>query len=147
MEPEEMIERLGTNFPTGDVDGAALDEVRRRLRRARLARGVVNYSELVSGIAFRHGSFWDGNEHVVDTYSWTGLDRQMVGGILARLTVESLQDGGYMIGALVVSQADNSPSGVFFDWLHDEGVLNAMTEAAVTAFWVEQMNLAHADRR
>lgn len=145
MTPEEMANALGDDFPAGDVDPQALDEVRRRLARTRLGRTVITYSDLVSGIAFHHASFWP-HPHIIDTHDWTGLDRQMIGGVLARLSVESLRRRGYLIGALVVEKAEPKPSKVFFDWLYDTGVITDGSEVGYERFWVEQMNLAHADR-
>jgi hypothetical protein len=146
MDPEEIALRLGNDFPTGDINNDALDEIRRRLRRTRLSRGVISYSDLVSGIVFRHGTFWGGEEHLVDTSNWTGLDRQMIGGVLAKLSVESVRAHGYLAGVMVVSKDTLEPSGVFYDWLYDCGVLTHSSQEAREELWISHLTLAHNHR-
>ena len=143
MTPEEIVSRMGLYHEHGDVDNESLEELRRRIAERAARGGTITYSELVSGITFYHRTFWGGEPHVVDIHDWEGLDRHMIGGVLARLSAESMRDYGFLVGAMVVDQAQRRPSNIFFSWLHDIGVLESDDEDTVTAFWLEHLRRAH----
>lgn len=147
MTPEEIVSRMGLYHEHGDIDNHSLQEIRRRIAERAALERTISYSDLVSGITFRHRTFWGGEPHIIDTHNWEGLDRHMIGGVLASLSAESMRDHGFLVGAMVVDRAEQRPSGIFFSWLHEIGVLESHDEDTVMAFWLEHLRRAHQHYR
>lgn len=130
-------------FLYADTDLNAYSLIKERIAEVGGRRGLVSYSQLVTGIVFTFPNVRDGGDYKIITSDWTGLDRAIIGEYLAKISIESYNKADFFAGALVVRNVENQPSDVFFEWMHELGFLRSLTENAVLAFWADQVKRAH----
>lgn len=123
-------------------DPAALEEIRGRIENCGRQRGLISYSDLVSGIEFRLPSIWDA-PHSIDVHDWSGLERKVIGDFLGCITADSYREHGFMASALVVGKYQDQPSEHFFEWMEFLQILPDLARNTVLGFWVEQVRRAH----
>ena len=138
---EEKLAEM--EWPFVDSDPAALEELTRRVADAGRGRCLVTYSDLVRGVRFCLPNVRQGEPFEIDVEEWTGQDRQIVGDFLGAISAESYRRGRFFASALVVGKVQSQPSGHFFEWMEQLGVLPNLREDTVLAFWAEQVNKAH----
>lgn len=127
-----------------DKDPTARAELARRIIEAARKQRLLTYSELVRGVIFRLPNIRNGEPYQIHVYDWTGLDRRIIGEFLGYLSMESFEEGGFLVSALVVGKQENEPSIIFFEWMRELGVLPDLKQDTRDAFWVEQVSKAHA---
>lgn len=84
-----------------------------------------------------------GRIYRIDTYDWSGLDRQIVGDCLGYLSVESYLEAGVLCSSLVIARLESKPSDIFFEWIKELGILPNTREESVLAFWSQEVKKAH----
>jgi hypothetical protein len=126
-----------------DRDPIALSILRGRIAETGRTFGLISYSDIVKGIDFHYPNINGGNSYRIDTYDWSGLDRRIIGDCLGYLSAESFLEAGFMCSALVIGRDKSKPSDIFFEWMHQLGVLPDTNEDTVLTFWSEQVNKAH----
>jgi hypothetical protein len=129
-------------YAYADKDPAALMLLESRIAEAGKQFKLITYSDLVRDIEFKIPNT-QGNSYKINTCSWTGLDRKIIGDFLAKASSRSYAAYGFMCNALVVDKAEYRPSPQFFKWMEWLGVLPDIEEDTVLKFWIEQVNKAH----
>ncbi len=124
--------------------GACAELAERIARTGRLGTNLISYSNLVAGVSFNLPTVNGGAPYQIDTHNWEGLDRRIIGDFLGYISAASYKAGDFMATALVVGLANNQPSDIFFEWMHELNVLPSLTNASIEKFWVEQVSKAVA---
>jgi len=142
MKRKEVLEKLDEiecTYAPEDYE-ACVELAERIARTGRLGTNLISYSNLVAGVTFTLPSVNNGEPFQIDTHEWRGLDGAILGDFLAFISMASYREGGFLATALVVGLADNRPSEIFFEWMHELQILPSLSEAAINAFWIEEVN-------
>jgi len=131
-----------TRWKWADKDRAALGELEFRLIKAARQGVPVAYSELVEGLVFRIPNLNGGKPHKIDTKDWADLDRALVGDFLGLVSSKSYESHGFMLSAMAVEKDTGFPSGHFFKWMKDLGMLTDTSEEGKIRFWKKQFKQA-----
>lgn len=140
---EDVVAKLNSydwKYATADQD--ALAELKKRIAVAGKNRKMIKYSELVSGVRFCLPNVNNGAPYQIRTWDWHGFDRALIGEFLGYISMESYINADFMASAIVVSALDEEPSGIFFDWMKDLGLITGVGEDAKLAFWADQVDRA-----
>ena len=136
-----------TKWAYAPHDPDAVAEMTRRLTAAARNGSPARYSDVVAGVSFHLPNVAGGRPFTIDVHAWRDVDRAIVGDFLGYISMESYEQGGFMLSALAVS-ADNGepdiPSRHFFDWARTVGVLHGYGQDAELTFWIEQVKKAQA---
>lgn len=138
------LEEVEWAFATNDETNALQEFQDRICRTARIGTSLISYSNLVAGINFQFASVNNGQPFQIDVHDWQGLHRRIVGDLLGYLSYISFRDYDFMASSIVAGLAENRPSDIFFDWMNELGAIPNLSEAAITSFWVGEVNKATA---
>lgn len=118
----DINERFAANLEEFESEYAQYDRETVELLKERIfeyARhgNPVSYSQLVSGVTFHI----NGNNYIIDTHHWTGLDRRIVGDYLFQIMKDQYRELGILSTMIVFSQDTKEPSQIVQDWLKNIG--------------------------
>lgn len=133
------LENIEWTYATFDQGGALQEFQDRICRTGRLGTSLISYSNLVAGINFSFANIDNGAPFFIDTRSWHGRHRRVVGDCLGYLSYISYRDYDFMAGALVGALAENRPSDIFFEWMNELGAIPNLSEDSITSFWVGEV--------
>jgi hypothetical protein len=128
-------------FAEQDFD--ALAEISRRVAAIGRQKGLLTYTELVSGIDFRIPTVLGGKPQRLGVPDWGDLHRAIVGDFLGRLCMETYLQGGFMGGALVVASETRQPSEGYRNLMRTVGVLHGKSEDEFLSHWSCETNKAY----
>jgi hypothetical protein len=133
-----------TMWPYASQDLQALAAIERRVANVGRERGLLTYTEVVSGISFRLPTVEHGRPIQLGVPDWSDLHRAIVGDFLGRMCLDTYVRGGFMGSALVVSSSDRMPSEGFRNLMRHLGLLHGHGEPEFLAFWTREVSKAHA---
>jgi hypothetical protein len=140
---DPIIERFQQmSWPYGDKDPVALAALEDRVAAAGRRRGLLTYSELVTGVRFNLPNV-KGGEFVIDVGDWTDLDRAVIGSFLGYLSYRSYERAGFFSSALVVTKRDGSPSEGYYALLKDLGLIANSRSDRAMFLWADHVAKAH----
>lgn len=125
-------------------DQRALAELTARLERAGSRGEVIGYTALVADVRFQIDTVNDGKPFEVDAYSWTELNRLIIGDFLGCISARSYLAHGFLLSVLAGSSEDLQPTAPFFNWAGELGLLTDNTELGRIVFSDTQRKLAYA---
>lgn len=131
------------NFIDGPENPEAIQAMKERIAEYARRRQLLSYSELVSGILFIKPKYFGKEPHLINTYSWTGDERHMIGTALAQIVMETVGESNCIITTIVTHKNPNEfgtlPSEVFWKWIQSLGVIDTINEQEVMMFWGQQI--------
>ncbi|HEY1014467.1 MAG TPA: hypothetical protein VGE07_17290 [Herpetosiphonaceae bacterium] len=134
---------LAIRWRYADQDPVALGALEDRIAAAGRAGGLLTYAELVEAMVFKLPGVRGGAPFQIVTFAWSSLDRRLVNEFLGLIGVRSYQLAGFMANALVIDRAPDKPAMHFAQWLRQIRARPKLDEAAILAYWREQVDLAH----
>jgi hypothetical protein len=142
---DELEEKFSAiDWEYADKDLNAIDDLTSRISDAGRKFGLISYTDLVSGVAFRYPNINSGEPHFISVFGeWSGLDRRIIGDCLGYISMRSYREAGFLASALVVARLESKPSDIFFEWMCELGAIEDTTESNVLAFWSDQVKKAH----
>ena len=141
---DRIAERFGQQvwaYAEHDLDAGA--EISRRVAEIGRRRGLLTYSELVSGIDFRLPNVLGGHPQRLGVPEWSDLHRAIIGDFLGHLCMETYLQGGFMGGVLVVGADTRQPSDGYRNLMKSLGVLQGNGELEFLAHWAQETNKAY----
>lgn len=140
----DVVRRLETiRWKFAESDHAARQELAARIARTGERSDLITYSDLVAGVTFRLPTVNGGDPFQIDTSDWRDLDRALLGEFLGHISSESYRQHGFFATALVVNKEDRRPSGQFFKWMRDLGLIRRRGSDAEDLFWWDETKKAH----
>jgi hypothetical protein len=140
---DNLKKMLSKPWPYSEACPQAVTELGRRIAEVGKRRDLVNYSRLVSGLELRMATVSDGAPFELGVPEWSDLDRNILGDILGRLSLDSYQRGKFLASALVTSKGTQEPSEGFWIFVDELGIFTSTSPTRRLMFWTEQVRLAH----
>jgi hypothetical protein len=141
---EGNLERLlSRRWPYAEADPAAVLELGRRVAQVGRREGLIHYSDLVSGLVLRMANVDSGAPFELGVPEWQDLDRNILGELLGRLSLDSYTRGGFLATALVTSKETREPSEGFWNLVTELGLLKSSSPTRRLVFWSAQVRLAY----
>jgi hypothetical protein len=137
---DNLAKMLSKPWPYSEACPQAVTELGRRIAEVGKRRDLVNYSKLVNGVELRMA---DGVPFELGVPEWSDLDRNILGDILGRLSLDSYQRGKFLASALVTSKGTQEPSEGFWIFVDELGMFTSTSPTRRLMFWTEQVRLAH----
>src|SRR5437773_2313542 len=92
MDKAGTLQQMKTvNWLYVNHDGHALDLLEKRIADTGRKLGLITYSQLVKGVAFRLPNIRRGEAYSIQTFDWSGLDRAIIGEFLGYISMRSLE--------------------------------------------------------
>jgi hypothetical protein len=140
----EVLDRFAAIDFGVNSDVATIAELKSRIaRRARTARSLQTYSELVHDVVFQLPSVNNGEPFEIT--EWTGPNREIIGDYLGQIAADSYRAGGFLAAALVVQQEHGElgePSRPFFHLATRVGLLHGDSRGERSQFFWQQTQAA-----
>jgi len=146
MEKSEIVQRMentASDIITIDTSSSntAVALIEKKIATHGKNKSFVTYSDLVEGIEFSFENINNGEPFFINRDDWSGLNRAIIGTILAHISVRSFKQHDFIANVLVVNSLDCSPSDHFFNWMKHIGIIKG-TQSEVFAFWADHAKRA-----
>lgn len=141
--PEVIRQLDAIQWKFAESDLAARADIAERIARTGERSVLITYSDLVAGVTFRLPTVSGGDPFQIDTQDWRDLDRAILGEFLGHISSETYRQHGFFASALVVGKDDRRPSGPFFKWIRDLGLIRSRGSDAEDRFWWDETSKAH----
>ncbi|HEX5131778.1 MAG TPA: hypothetical protein VFX92_04750 [Candidatus Krumholzibacteria bacterium] len=143
MATVDLTKLLAKEWPYSTADPAALAEIGARVARVGKRRELIHYSRLTSGLELRIPSVGGGVPFELGVPDWTDLDRNILGDLLGRLSLDSYQRGSFIASALVTAKGTQEPGQGFWNFVAEMGAFSSTSPTRRLMFWTEQVRIAH----
>jgi len=143
MEKSEIIKKMEESVSKViAIDASeALVLIEKKIAINGRTKSFITYSNLVEGIEFSFENINNGQPFLINRNDWSGLNRAIIGTILAHVSIRSFQKHDFMASVLVVNSIDCSPSDQFFNWMKHIGLIND-SQFEIYAFWADHVKRA-----
>ena len=131
-------------WPYADGAAAAVAKLGRRIAEVGRRETTISYSEVVRGIELRLPNVHDGHPFELGVPDWPDLDRAILGELLGKLSLDSLDRGDFLASAVVTSKVSGEPSEGFWDLVSELGFFRSSSEQKRVLYWSDELRRAHA---
>lgn len=138
--PRELRVR---RWPYADGSAAAVAELGRRIAEVGRREGTISYSDVVRGIELRLPNVHDGHPFELGVPDWPDLDRAILGELLGKLSLDSLDRGDFLASAVVTSKVSGEPSEGFWALVSELGFFQSSNEEKRALYWSDGLRRAH----
>ncbi len=143
MTTPNLQKLLAKHWPFSEADPAALVEIGQRVAKVGKRRELIHYSKLTSGLELRMANVGGGVPFELGVPDWSDLDRNILGDLLGRLSLDSYQRGAFLASALVTSKGTQEPGEGFWNFAAELGVFTSTSPTRRLMFWSGQVTAAH----
>jgi hypothetical protein len=134
---------LARPWPYSTANPAAVVEIGQRVARVGKRRELIHYSKLTSGLELRMADIGGGVPFELGVPEWSDLDRNILGDLLGRLSLDSYRRGNFLASALVTSKGTQEPGEGFWNFAAELGVFTSTSPTRRLMFWSDQVRVAH----
>ena len=139
----ELIQKMEDSLTDiFDDNSKAILGIEKRIKKTGEIGVPIIYSDLVRNIEFSSPNLNDGEPFFISNTDWSGLNRALIGQLLAKISIKSYKEHGFMASALVVNSSEYKPSAHFFEWMNYLGIIPNLNDSTILIFWVEQVRKA-----
>lgn len=140
MSNDALDRMIAKPWPYSEACPEAATEMGRRIAAVGKRRALVHYSKLVNGLELRIG---DGAPFELGVPEWSDHDRNILGDLLGRLSLDSYRRGQFLASALVTAKGTQEPGEGFWNFVDELGLFTSTSPTRRLVFWTEQVRLAH----